>query len=225
LSLKILVNELLPVVTYNSLDSDYFKSPALSKMPPSHKTYYGYYDPLMTILKRRSTVLFTSLLLGIAILVWYHAPYGAVIPSSRNDHYPMSQTKVFNGTWDYERDRDNLMLGSSQCDQAFPGLFEEINRPMKDRRHRRISLDEIDSITPQNGYVRAMIYDQQVSSRMILYLLNLANETPIFSFTSLLLEEVYTRERSLPFMLCTGPLFPHQSAFLISNSLSTQTIG
>ncbi len=121
----------------------------------------------MALLKRCSIILFPSLLLGIAILFWYHAPSGAVIPPFQNDHAPIGQKKGFNGTWDYERDWGNLMLDSSQCDQAFPGLFEEIRRPMKDRRHRHISLDEIDSITPRNGYVRAMIYDQQVRSPMV----------------------------------------------------------
>jgi hypothetical protein len=184
-------------------------------MPPSKQSLGGYYDPLMAVLKRRSIILFTSLLLGIALVVWYHAPYSPLIPASPNDHSSTRRKNVFNGIWDYKRDRDNLMLDSSQCDQAFPGLFEEIKRPMKDRRLRRISLAEIDSIAPRNGYVRVMIYDQQVGSRLILKILNIVNDTPIISFTSLLFKERYTPERSLPFMLCTVPLFHHRSSFLI----------
>lgn len=68
----------------------------------------------------------------------------------------------FDGTWDYHRDRDNLLLSQEQCDLAFPGLFADIERARASREGRPITLQELDSITPKNGYVRAMIYDQQV---------------------------------------------------------------
>lgn len=54
------------------------------------------------------------------------------------------------------------MLDSQQCEQAFPGLFEEVERPMNDRMNSHITLDEINAVPQRNGYVRAMIYDQQV---------------------------------------------------------------
>ena len=133
----------------------------------------GYYEFIMVVLKRRSTILFTSLLLGIALFVWYRVPQRAFIPSSPDLQFGKDRKKVFDGAWDYTRDRDNLMLDSSQCEQAFPGLFEEITRPKEDRWLRRISLDEIDSITPRNGYVRAMIYDQQVGPGLILDIVNI----------------------------------------------------
>ena len=126
------------------------------------QSYHGYYQSIVAVLKRRWAILFTSLLFGISFFVWYHALHDAIIPSAPYAHYTIRRKKVFDGIWDYERDQDNLMLDSSQCEQAFPGLFEEIMRPMQDRRLRPISSDEIDSITPRNGYVRAMIYDQQV---------------------------------------------------------------
>jgi hypothetical protein len=69
----------------------------------------------------------------------------------------------FDGAWNYERDRDNLLLTQEQCDQAFPDLFAEIDRASEARSSNPISIKELDSITPRNGYIRAMIYDQQVS--------------------------------------------------------------
>ncbi|KAF7504742.1 hypothetical protein GJ744_001811 [Endocarpon pusillum] len=131
-------------------------------MPQPQQSHRGNYEIILAVLKRRSTILFTSILLGIALFVWYRVPHRGLIPSSSDLHYVKERKKVFDGTWDYNRDQDNLMLDSSQCEQAFPGLFEEITRPKEDRLLRRISFDEIDSITPRNGYIRAMIYDQQL---------------------------------------------------------------
>lgn len=71
----------------------------------------------------------------------------------------------FNGTWDYKRDRDNLLLTQDQCNQAFPGLFAEIDCARDARSNNPFTITELDSITPRNGYIRAMIYDQQVSLR------------------------------------------------------------
>ena len=34
----------------------------------------------------------------------------------------------FNGTWDAARDARNLLLTSTQCEQAFPGLFDELDK-------------------------------------------------------------------------------------------------
>lgn len=69
----------------------------------------------------------------------------------------------FDGSWNYERDRDNLLLTQGQCDQAFPDLFADIDRASEARSVHPITLQELDSITPRNGYIRAMVYDQQVS--------------------------------------------------------------
>lgn len=71
----------------------------------------------------------------------------------------------FDGKWNYQRDRDNLLLTQGQCDQAFPDLFADIERASEARSANPITIDELDSITPRNGYIRAMIYDQQVSRR------------------------------------------------------------
>ena len=65
-------------------------------------------------------------------------------------------------TWDADVDANNLTLDSRTCDVFFPFLFHEVERAVSDRKGRHITKDELDAITPRNGYVRAMIYDQQV---------------------------------------------------------------
>ncbi|KAK5062932.1 hypothetical protein LTR84_005008 [Exophiala bonariae] len=45
---------------------------------------------------------------------------------------------------------------------AFPGLFEEVERSVKNRRGSPIIVSELDKIPKRNGYVRAMIFNQQL---------------------------------------------------------------
>ena len=68
----------------------------------------------------------------------------------------------FSGSWDPSH-RNILVFTDDQCDEAFPKLFEEIERATLSRAHHRITKDELDRIEPKNGFIRAMIYDQQVS--------------------------------------------------------------
>lgn len=116
----------------------------------------------LTMLNRRALVisgLFTFALLALYISVHRTSllppGFGALGHKGR-----------FDGTWNYKRDADNLMLDSKQCEQAFPGLFEEIERPVKDRMHSHITVHELDSVPKQNGFVRAMVYNQQVGIKL-----------------------------------------------------------
>ncbi|KAJ5204442.1 CAZyme family GT90 [Penicillium cinerascens] len=68
----------------------------------------------------------------------------------------------FDGSWNYERDRNNLLLTHGQCDQAFPGLFAEIDRVKEARSLHTITAKEIDTATSRSGTIRAMLYDQQL---------------------------------------------------------------
>ncbi|KAJ5682332.1 CAZyme family GT90 [Penicillium macrosclerotiorum] len=68
----------------------------------------------------------------------------------------------FDGSWNYTRDANNLLLTQAQCDQAFPDLFVEIDRARDARSDRPITARELDSVTTQSGYVRAMIYKQRL---------------------------------------------------------------
>ncbi|KAJ8069064.1 hypothetical protein OCU04_002735 [Sclerotinia nivalis] len=68
----------------------------------------------------------------------------------------------FNGTWNYTRDYRNLFLTQKQCDVAFPGLFEEVERPVRLRRNKKVLRKELDDTPALNGFIRAMIFDQQL---------------------------------------------------------------
>lgn len=68
----------------------------------------------------------------------------------------------YNGTWNFVRDRKNYLLSSHQCDTLFPDLYKDLDRAIKDRNGKKITLKEIDSIKPKNGFIRGIIYDQQL---------------------------------------------------------------
>ncbi|KAI1609289.1 glycosyl transferase family 90-domain-containing protein [Exophiala viscosa] len=113
--------------------------------------------------KGRTHILPIALVLSVILLLGYwksvhESAFGVFQPDLGRPGSP----RKFNGKWNYKRDADNLMLNSQQCEQAFPGLFEEVERPVRDRLSSPITLDELDSLPRQNGYVRAMIYNQQL---------------------------------------------------------------
>ncbi|CAG7993051.1 unnamed protein product [Penicillium salamii] len=107
------------------------------------------------------------LVLGICSIGIFYTPQPPR-PITHNgvpDTFPAKKSnrkQLFDGNWDYQRDRDNLMLTQDQCNQAFPDLYFEIDRARDDRKSRLISLKELDNIPARNGYIRAMIYDQQL---------------------------------------------------------------
>ena len=95
---------------------------------------------------------------------WFGSP-AAVTPPK-----PVAENTIattFNGTWDFTRDRKNLLFNNAQCDALFPDLYEEIDRAVRDRNGQQITLAELDSIEPRNGYVRGIIYDQQVRRPLV----------------------------------------------------------
>jgi hypothetical protein len=65
----------------------------------------------------------------------------------------------------YSRDASNYGLREEQCDAAFPGLFEDINRAKKFRQTKdKVSERELSSFELTKGMVRAMIYNSEVRS-------------------------------------------------------------
>lgn len=109
------------------------------------------------------------LLLGICSfgLLYTPQPPRPITHNGVHDTFPArkpNRKQLFDGNWVYERDRDNLMLTQEQCTQAFPDLYSEIVRARDDRKSRLISIKELDNIPARNGYIRAMIYDQQVNN-------------------------------------------------------------
>lgn len=107
---------------------------------------------------RRRTVAI-SLVLAL-VLLWcqlrgYPSPITAPASCQHHAGNPGCQ-------WSHKRDANTLVFGAERCQSAFPGLFAEIDRAKQERAQRPIGLAEIDSVIPKNGYIRAMIYDQQV---------------------------------------------------------------
>ncbi|CAL3968333.1 hypothetical protein PZA11_006716 [Diplocarpon coronariae] len=172
----------------------------------------------ISIFRRRRYPLLTltSFLLATILYVHHFKPFA---PPPRNAR-PSSRGQ-FDGTWNYTRDARNLMLSEAQCHQAFPNFYLEIDRAVEDRRSNHVTLKETDEISKDRGYIRAMIYDQElyvidatedVNTRGLasLHALHRAILTspeplPNIEFTMLVADTaesasprwVYTRERSM----------------------------
>ncbi|XMA09758.1 hypothetical protein WAI453_002549 [Rhynchosporium graminicola] len=115
------------------------------------------------IRRRRYPILVFATLLLTALL--YNKLYHPFAPPPRDAH-PQGRGE-FDGTWNYTRDAKNLQMTESQCTQAFPDLYKEIDRAVEDRRLNHITLKEIEDMPQEDdGFLRPMIYDQQ------LYLIN-----------------------------------------------------
>jgi hypothetical protein len=68
----------------------------------------------------------------------------------------------FDGKWNPARDSLNLMLNDNQCAKAFPGLFDDISRAIQDRSGKQVSVGELEQVPRINGYIRGMVYNQEV---------------------------------------------------------------
>ena len=71
----------------------------------------------------------------------------------------------FDGNWNPARDSLNLLLNDDQCTEAFSSLFADINRAIEDRGGMQVSVAELERVPRINGYVRGMIYNQEVRSQ------------------------------------------------------------
>ena len=180
------------------------------------------------MLNRRTLVFIISGLVTFAVLGWYGLVHELLLSGFQHDLDGMGCKESFNGTWNHTRDSDNMLLGLQQCEQAFPELFEEVERPVKKRMNSHITLDELDSIPQQNGYVRAMIYNQQVciqlstASGATPLLLNLAANMFFrmkFSSTLSPQQAAYIPANSLHCTLYTEPSSPHLNISQILSSL------
>lgn len=81
-------------------------------------------------------------------------------------------TPHFNATnkwiFDTERDSDDWRLSSEQCDEAFPGLFTEIDRAVDFQTKKgTVTPEDIDISWKKDGAVRAQIIDQKVRCHLI----------------------------------------------------------
>ena len=66
--------------------------------------------------------------------------------------------------FDFDRDGQNLGLTLTQCETAFPGLFEDVIRAVDVRWENPISDEELDDIELGHGMVRATIFEGKVYS-------------------------------------------------------------
>lgn len=69
-----------------------------------------------------------------------------------------------NTSWEFvlERDADNHGLSEEQCKVAFPKLFVELERSVRERANRSISYKEVDSVEVGDGMVRGVISNGEV---------------------------------------------------------------
>ena len=88
-------------------------------------------------------------------------------------------------TWNHTIDANNLLLTHRQCNLAFPDFFQDIDRSV--RKHRapayNIKLEDLDKLWNINGFVRAMIYEQQ------LYVISTGG--PIYSRSFAVLSQIH----------------------------------
>ncbi|KAI9733041.1 MAG: hypothetical protein M1834_003586 [Cirrosporium novae-zelandiae] len=112
------------------------------------------------LLKRWSSFIVASF-----ILVALIATYQWLASSAASAHYFLHGTQgkgSFNGRWDYTRDGRDLQMDQLQCEGAFPGLFDEIDRAVMQRKAIPVTIEELDNINPETGYFRVMIYDNEL---------------------------------------------------------------
>jgi hypothetical protein len=118
----------------------------------------------MALFRRGSPLVYVACSLAFLFMLYELIPRSP-IPESANvptkvDFYNSIE---FSGSWNASRDSHNLRLDNKQCSEAFPGLFADIDRAVADRKGRRITLEELEKVPKINGYVRGMIYNQELS--------------------------------------------------------------
>lgn len=86
-------------------------------------------------------------------------------PTQRRSSPVKTAATSFDGNWNPARDSLDLLLNDGQCTEAFSGLFADINRAIEDRGGMQVSVAELERVPRINGYVRGMIYNQEVRSQ------------------------------------------------------------
>lgn len=131
---------------------------AVDDMSNYYSAYRPHRDKALSLLARRPALV-VSAIVGTLLLLFWHRSISHV---SVDVVTGVDRRVVFDGHWNSARDSNNLLLNNAQCEAAFPKLFDEVERAVNTRWGNHITSDELDAIDPKNGYVRAMIYDQEV---------------------------------------------------------------
>lgn len=88
------------------------------------------------------------------------ATSGTILATTFNDTTKQEEDWVFS----FDRDQSDPALSTQQCEAAFPGLFEDIDRAVKLRAPNPITAQEIASLEVPAGSVRVMIFNREVGS-------------------------------------------------------------
>lgn len=122
-------------------------------------------DLVLDMSRRRPWVFIFVVFGTFALLLWtvLNGYHHRLEPFKEPLHESLPPSKgAFNGSWNFSRDAGNLLMTDAHCDAAFPDLFKDIDRAVKSREYHHITEGELD-ITPHiPGYIRGLVYDQQV---------------------------------------------------------------
>ena len=115
---------------------------------------------------RRQLYIYTILTFTVCIFI-----ISQLYPSnkSRSSLHPLNNSRPSlvgkNGAkkvWNYQRDGKRLVLEKQECEATFPGLYQEVDQQVEKYRYNKITAETLDAVEPRNGYIRAMLYDQEV---------------------------------------------------------------
>jgi len=117
--------------------------------------------------RRRPAIYYAAPAFALSVLILWlllnrHHVEPLTYPPAQQLDVPEIEKEVVQEGWNYARDARNLLMSDARCDEAFPGLFKEVDRAVGMRQDDHITKRELDSIEKVKGYMRAMIYDQQV---------------------------------------------------------------
>ena len=70
--------------------------------------------------------------------------------------------KTLDPSWNHTFNPNSLLLDGPNCHSNFPGLFQEVDRMVIANRDNPITKETLDAVELRNGYIRGMLYDQEV---------------------------------------------------------------
>lgn len=119
--------------------------------------YYRYIHGSAAFMRFRSVYVFLALGLIIFLVLFQQ-----LLPSNDSPVTPVSLQSNLSISWNPEKDGKRLVMDTRHCENNFPGLYQELDRMIKKRLHDKITSKMLDAIERRNGYIRVMLYNQQV---------------------------------------------------------------
>lgn len=125
-----------------------------NEMVSSRTSLLEYAQSLFFLILRRP--LYPLLALGIcSFFTVFHYQWSVGVGS----HY---WQKTQDPSWNHSTCSNSLLLDGPQCRSNFPGLFQEVDRMVVARYDSPITKETLDAVELRNGYIRGMLYDQEV---------------------------------------------------------------